>query len=96
MIYPYDVIEVILLCLMTENMLNYKFKKISKYFLCVIIYFCDGNYLLHARYVSSEIVYVSSDITGYFYFFSFAWSYFLNLLQQPHIIFLTYYFNTRF
>ena len=68
-------------------MLNYKFKKISKYFLCVIIYFCDDNYLLHARYVSSEIVYVSSDITDYFYFF-----FFCLVIFSKFVTATTYYF----
>ena len=86
MIYPYDVIEVILLCLMTENMLNYKFKKISKYFLCVIIYLCDDNYYMLDMYLVRLYMYLVR-LQIIFTFFSLAWSYFLNLLQQPHIIF---------
>lgn len=63
----------------------------------MIIYFCDNKYLLHARYVSSEIVYVSSEITDYFYSFFFCLVIFSKFVTaNTYYFFLIYYFNTRF
>lgn len=86
MIYPYDVIEVMFLCLMIENMLNYKLKKFFKVFLYMIIYFVLIRiYDMLDMYLVRLYMYLVR-LQIIFTLFSFAWSYFLNLLQQPHII----------